>query len=589
MVIERLDGTYNERNEVGQYPLYNKVAGVVVTGNEDGAHACAETTLFNMTHLGCVVPPNADTYWVGRRRARAVISRGRGTRAPLHAADQLLVRAQPAPHGPDHAGEPDPADREHAGGDGRRRRAHRVATSSRRALLLNMLCGPQGPRPRRGGNEQRGEREDSEAGRRADSGGARDRPAPALGAPPPRTPWPSTAASTRSTSPAPSPGRACGWSARARRSPGSPSGSSAASSSAGFAAGKGYRVRAADGSLSAPRRGDERPLRSEGPLDLQPDPARRWLWIPDDAGRNQPCDRRETARARVRRAPIRPLVEYSGYGYANPAGAESGISQILNLLGYAVVDVNMRGTGCSGGAFDYFEKLQSLDGYDVVETVARQPWVLNGRVGMAGVSYGGISQLFVGATRPPHLAAITPLSVIDNTATTLYPGGLLNTGFALQWAQDRVDDAKPASPTDGQGWAYKRIQEGDQICKANQTLHTAAADLIAKIHKNRVYRPKVELDVVNGGNYGVVYKIHADKPRKMAVMIMARGGVFKGPFKINGEIIPVPYSGVITAFDGLEVLARTTGTEDALDIEFTPPAGSAFPIDLIFYPLEDLK
>lgn len=95
--------------------------------------------------------------------------------------------------------------------------------------------------------------------------------------------------------------------------------------------------------------------------------------------------------------------------------------------------------------------------------------------------------------------------------------------------------------------------------------------------------------VENGGNYGVVYKIHADKPRKMAVMIMARGGVFKGPFKINGEIIPVPYSGVITAFDGLVVLARTTGTEDALDIEFTPPAGSAFPIDLIFYPLDEKK
>ena len=65
MVIERLDGSYNETNDVGQYPLYNKVAGVVVTGNEDGAHACAESTLFNMTHLGCVVPPNADTYWVG--------------------------------------------------------------------------------------------------------------------------------------------------------------------------------------------------------------------------------------------------------------------------------------------------------------------------------------------------------------------------------------------------------------------------------------------------------------------------------------------------------------------------------------------
>jgi len=65
MVIERLDGTYRERNAAGQYPLYNKVAGVVVTGNEDGAHAAAESTLFNLTHLGCTVPPNADTYWVG--------------------------------------------------------------------------------------------------------------------------------------------------------------------------------------------------------------------------------------------------------------------------------------------------------------------------------------------------------------------------------------------------------------------------------------------------------------------------------------------------------------------------------------------
>ena len=81
--------------------------------------------------------------------------------------------------------------------------------------------------------------------------------------------------------------------------------------------------------------------------------------------------------------PYPTLVEYSGYGYANPDGAESSISQIANLLGYAVVDVNMRGTGCSGGAFDYFEPLQGLDGYDVVETVARQPWV-RGRSGWSG-------------------------------------------------------------------------------------------------------------------------------------------------------------------------------------------------------------
>jgi multimeric flavodoxin WrbA len=65
LVIERLDGTYNSTNEVGQYPLYNTVGGVVVTGNEDGAHDAAGNTLFNLVHLGCVVPPNADCYWVG--------------------------------------------------------------------------------------------------------------------------------------------------------------------------------------------------------------------------------------------------------------------------------------------------------------------------------------------------------------------------------------------------------------------------------------------------------------------------------------------------------------------------------------------
>jgi hypothetical protein len=67
-------------------------------------------------------------------------------------------------------------------------------------------------------------------------------------------------------------------------------------------------------------------------------------------------------------------------------------------------------------------------------------------------------------TRPPSLAAISPLSLIDNTQTTLYPGGILNTGFALEWAKDRVHDAEAASPTSGQEWAYKRIQEGDQTC-----------------------------------------------------------------------------------------------------------------------------
>jgi predicted acyl esterase len=189
--------------------------------------------------------------------------------------------------------------------------------------------------------------------------------------------------------------------------------------------------------------------------------------------------------------PYPTLIEYAGYGYANPAGGQSSIAQIPEALGFAVVDVNMRGTGCSGGAFDYFEPLQGLDGYDVIETVARQPWAAHHEVGMMGISYGGISQLFVAATRPPSLAAITPLSVIDNTATTLDPGGILNTGFAFSWAKDRVHDALPASRTGGQPWALTQIEKGDRTCKANQALHSAAVDLIAKSRANEFWVPKV--------------------------------------------------------------------------------------------------
>jgi uncharacterized protein len=185
------------------------------------------------------------------------------------------------------------------------------------------------------------------------------------------------------------------------------------------------------------------------------------------------------------------LIEYSGYGYANPAGPESGLAELANAMGFAVVDVNMRGTGCSGGAFDYFEPLENLDAYDVIQTIARQPWVLHHKVGMFGISYGGISQLFAAQLRPPALAAIAPLSVLDATATTLYPGGILNTGFAVPWGEQRQFDAEPAGPSSGEHWAYQQIQAGDQTCAANQDLHEEAPNLLSEVKENATYTPSV--------------------------------------------------------------------------------------------------
>ncbi len=103
---------------------------------------------------------------------------------------------------------------------------------------------------------------------------------------------------------------------------------------------------------------------------------------------------RPTSRCRRARVPFPTVVEYSGYDPSNPDEHDRS-PQLYNTLGFAYVGVNIRGTGCSGGSFHIFEPIQSLDGYDAIETVAAQPWAKFHKVGMVGISYPGIAQLYV--------------------------------------------------------------------------------------------------------------------------------------------------------------------------------------------------
>ncbi|WP_059102884.1 flavodoxin family protein [Shouchella shacheensis] len=64
-VLERMDGSQEITNKEGQPFFYNKVAGVVVTGNEDGAKNAISSILFGLSYLGYTVPPESYTYWLG--------------------------------------------------------------------------------------------------------------------------------------------------------------------------------------------------------------------------------------------------------------------------------------------------------------------------------------------------------------------------------------------------------------------------------------------------------------------------------------------------------------------------------------------
>lgn len=183
-------------------------------------------------------------------------------------------------------------------------------------------------------------------------------------------------------------------------------------------------------------------------------------------------------------APWPTVIEYSGYSPSKPEGSEPG-SRIANLLGYVTVGVNMRGTGCSGGVFDVFNPAQHADGYDVIETVARQSWVEHGKVGMIGLSYAGISQLFVASTRPPSLAAITPQSVIADPWQMQWPGGIYNSGFTRQWIDNR--DAQAAA--NGMNWTSRRVEAGDETCRTNLKLRSQNIDFESFLH-GLEFRPR---------------------------------------------------------------------------------------------------
>ena len=218
--------------------------------------------------------------------------------------------------------------------------------------------------------------------------------------------------------------------------------------------------------------------------------------------------------------PFPTYIEYSGYqtaaphdllntflgGGGNDPLAPASSTAVGSLIGpltdFATVSVQMRGSGCSGGAFDLFGWPTTYDGYDAVETVSAQSWAQDG-VGMGGISFSGITQLFTAGTQPPHLAAVSPLSVTDDIyQATGFPGGIFNNGFAYSWISERANDAQPA-PDGGQTWSKIISTTGDpdvpeplrseqkQHCLDNQALRLQTRDFNDEIENNPYRTPQL--------------------------------------------------------------------------------------------------
>jgi len=62
-VVERMDAMLSETDDSGRPVAYNRVGGIVVTGNEDGAHHIIGVLAQVLIDVGFTVPGQSWTYW----------------------------------------------------------------------------------------------------------------------------------------------------------------------------------------------------------------------------------------------------------------------------------------------------------------------------------------------------------------------------------------------------------------------------------------------------------------------------------------------------------------------------------------------
>jgi uncharacterized protein len=100
--------------------------------------------------------------------------------------------------------------------------------------------------------------------------------------------------------------------------------------------------------------------------------------------------------------------------------------------GYALVRVDVRGTGRSPGILDCYSARETRDLYECIEWAGTQPWS-TGKVGLSGVSYLASNQWQVAALRPPHLAAICIWEGCSDYYREFTRHGAILSGFSDLW------------------------------------------------------------------------------------------------------------------------------------------------------------
>lgn len=117
--------------------------------------------------------------------------------------------------------------------------------------------------------------------------------------------------------------------------------------------------------------------------------------------------------------------------------------------GYAVILVNVRGTGESGGEYAFLSRDEQQDHYETMAWIRDQDWS-NGRIGGFGSGYAATAQWLAALQQPPGLSCIAPVDgVLSPYHDWAFPGGVGSEAFLDDWYEGRlrIPHAFPAAGT----------------------------------------------------------------------------------------------------------------------------------------------